>query len=95
MELFRGSLRVVHAGVEIVCGAEAQRVLETSHPPTYYLPVDAFTEAGRSAMRPSASRASQEPARAERWDAPKGSVGDGSGMHTSPGFGRLCQSTAV
>ena len=57
MELFRGSLRVVHAGVEIVCGAEAQRVLETSHPPTYYLPVGSFTEAGRSALRPSARRA--------------------------------------
>ena len=57
LELFRGSLRVVHAGVEVARAATAQRVLETSHPPTYYPPVDAFTEAGGSAMRPSASRA--------------------------------------
>lgn len=31
---------VVHSGVEIVSTNGAVRVLETSHPPTYYLPID-------------------------------------------------------
>ena len=34
----------VHVGGEVVARTRAAlRVLETSHPPTYYLPVDAFT----------------------------------------------------
>ena len=34
----------VHLGGEVVARTRASlRVLETSHPPTYYLPVDAFT----------------------------------------------------
>ncbi|MCK5941727.1 MAG: DUF427 domain-containing protein [Planctomycetes bacterium] len=57
LERFEGSLRVVHAGVEIVRADEALRVLETSHPPTYYLSLAALTPAGRAALRPCARRA--------------------------------------
>ncbi len=35
---------VVHNGVEIVSTNGAVRVLETSHPPTYYLPIDEFAD---------------------------------------------------
>ena len=57
LERFCGSLRVVHGGVELLRVSECQRVLETSHPPTYYLPLASFTEAGRAALRPSQRRA--------------------------------------
>ena len=33
-------IRVVFGGVTIVDSTRAQRVLETSHPPTYYVPLD-------------------------------------------------------
>lgn len=36
-------VRVVLGGTEIAGTSRALRVLETSHPPTYYLPRDAFT----------------------------------------------------
>lgn len=36
-------LRIVLAGVGIAATRQAWRVLETSHPPVYYLPPDAFT----------------------------------------------------
>ena len=44
--LERGTRRVtvVHAGVTVVDTAHCWRVLETSHPPTYYLPPEAFVE---------------------------------------------------
>jgi len=48
-------IRVVHAGVAIVDTTAALRVLETSHPPVYYVP-PASVAAG--ALRPSASRSS-------------------------------------
>jgi len=35
---------VVHYGVEIVSTNGSVRVLETSHPPTYYLPIDDFVD---------------------------------------------------
>jgi len=35
---------VVHRGVTLVSTNSAVRVLETSHPPTYYLPIADFTE---------------------------------------------------
>ncbi|MGC6487846.1 MAG: DUF427 domain-containing protein [Planctomycetota bacterium] len=57
LERFDGSLRVVHRGVEVVRSKTALRVLETSHPPTYYLPAASLTEAGRAALQPSARRA--------------------------------------
>jgi len=37
-------LAVTHAGVTIVSTNASVRVLETSHPPTYYLPADDFAE---------------------------------------------------
>ena len=54
LERFAGGLRVVHRGVELMRATSAQRVLETSHPPTYYVPLAAFTEAARRALQPSA-----------------------------------------
>jgi len=57
LERFDGSLRVAHRGVDVVRARTAWRVLETSHPPTYYLSTAAFTAAGRDALRPSARRA--------------------------------------
>ncbi len=35
---------VTHAGVLVADTTESQRLLETSHPPTYYLPRSAFAE---------------------------------------------------
>lgn len=35
---------VVHNGVTIVSTTDAVRVLETSHPPTYYLPISDFVD---------------------------------------------------
>lgn len=37
-EPFAGSIRVIHAGTVLAETTRAYRVLETSHPPTYYLP---------------------------------------------------------
>ena len=45
-----GRLRVVLGGVIIADTRDAYRVLETSHPPTYYLPRSAFLE---SALTPT------------------------------------------
>ncbi|HSK26217.1 MAG TPA: DUF427 domain-containing protein, partial [Jiangellales bacterium] len=50
---FDGRVRVVHRGVTVADTTRAQRVLETSHPPTYYLPVDCFAA---GVLRPAASR---------------------------------------
>ena len=35
---------VTHAGVVVADTTASLRVLETSHPPTYYLPLDAFAD---------------------------------------------------
>ncbi|MFN3242032.1 MAG: DUF427 domain-containing protein [Planctomycetota bacterium] len=53
LERFAGSVRIEHAGIELVQATEAYRVLETSHPPTYYLPLASLTGAARAALRPS------------------------------------------
>ena len=37
-------IEVAHAGVTLVSTNASVRVLETSHPPTYYLPMSDFTE---------------------------------------------------
>lgn len=42
LEEFRGSITVELGGAEIATTERGWRVLETSHPPTYYLPADAF-----------------------------------------------------
>ncbi|AHC26216.2 hypothetical protein TS71_21275 [Mycolicibacterium neoaurum] len=49
LEEFRGSITVELGGTEIATTQRGWRVLETSHPPTYYLPAEAF--------RPGALRA--------------------------------------
>ena len=44
-------LRVVHAGLVVAETRRGMRVLETSHPPVYYLPPE---DVARQVMRPSA-----------------------------------------
>ena len=44
LEDFTGSITVELGGQVIASASTAWRVLETSHPPTYYLPRDAFAE---------------------------------------------------
>ena len=53
-EVVRRRVVVVHAGTVVVDTDDVVRFLETSHPPTYYLPRTAFTEGVlRSAARRS------------------------------------------
>lgn len=51
LETFAGSITVELGGQTIATTDRGWRVLETSHPPTYYLPADAFRE---GALRPAA-----------------------------------------
>lgn len=44
LEEFHGSITVELGGQTIASATRAGRVLETSHPPTYYLPRDSFVE---------------------------------------------------
>lgn len=44
LEEFKGSITVDLGGVTIASTTSAWRVLETSHPPTYYLPADSFID---------------------------------------------------
>ena len=44
IEQFKGSIEIVYEGTSILKCTEAYRVLETSHPPTYYLPVSQFLD---------------------------------------------------
>jgi uncharacterized protein (DUF427 family) len=53
IEAVRERVRIVLGGEVVADTAAAWRVLETSHPPTYYLPPDAFAP---GALRPSARR---------------------------------------
>jgi uncharacterized protein (DUF427 family) len=48
---FTGAITIVLGGQTIASTTRAWRVLETSHPPTYYLPRTAFVE---GALRPTA-----------------------------------------
>jgi len=50
IEPFTGSVTVELGGEVVASTVRAVRVLETSHPPTYYLPRDAFTP---GALRPA------------------------------------------
>jgi uncharacterized protein (DUF427 family) len=50
LEEFTGSITVELGGRLIASTTRAWRVLETSHPPTYYLPRDAF---GEGVLRPT------------------------------------------
>ncbi|MEL6652722.1 MAG: DUF427 domain-containing protein [Bacteroidota bacterium] len=38
LEVFSGHIRIVHQDIILVDTNQALRILETSHPPTYYLP---------------------------------------------------------
>ncbi|OBF02367.1 hypothetical protein A5730_23620 [Mycobacterium sp. ACS4054] len=44
VEPFTGRITVELGGAVVACTPRAWRVLETSHPPTYYLPREAFAE---------------------------------------------------
>ena len=44
VEPLRAHIKVVHNGVTIVSTNTSVRVLETSHPPTYYLPIADFID---------------------------------------------------
>jgi uncharacterized protein (DUF427 family) len=48
-------LRVVHRGVTLADTTQAMRILETSHPPVYYLPP---SDVRMDCLRPSAQRGS-------------------------------------
>ncbi|BBZ20678.1 DUF427 domain-containing protein [Mycolicibacterium gadium] len=51
LEEFSGSITVELGGVVIASTTSAWRVLETSHPPTYYLPASSFID---GSLRPAA-----------------------------------------
>jgi len=51
LEEFHGSITVELGGVVIASTTTAWRVLETSHPPTYYLPASSFID---GSLRPAA-----------------------------------------
>lgn len=51
LEEFRGSITVEFGGRTVAATERAWRVLETSHPPTYYLPAESFAT---GALRPAA-----------------------------------------
>ena len=51
LEPFDGTITIELGGEEIAHARHGWRVLETSHPPTYYLPPDAF---GDGVLRPAA-----------------------------------------
>ncbi len=38
LELFNGHLRIIHSGKILADSNGVKRILETSHPPTYYIP---------------------------------------------------------
>lgn len=44
LEKFSGHIRIVFAGNVIVDSNQCFRMLETSHPPTYYIPISDFKE---------------------------------------------------
>jgi uncharacterized protein (DUF427 family) len=50
LEEFRGSITIDLGGERIATTDRGWRVLETSHPPTYYLPMEAF---GAGVLRPA------------------------------------------
>ena len=48
-------IRVRHSGITVADSVAALRILETSHPPVYYIP---YAEVAADRLRPSASRQS-------------------------------------
>ena len=55
LEPTKRRIRIIHAGVTIADTSAALRILETSHPPVYYLPPVAIAA---QVLRPSAARGS-------------------------------------
>jgi uncharacterized protein (DUF427 family) len=53
LETFDGSITITLGGVVVADTQRAWRVLETSHPPTYYLPFEAFVD---GALRPASGQ---------------------------------------
>lgn len=84
-------VRVTLGGVVIADSRAALRVLETSHPPTYYLPRDAFTE-GALTPSPGASMCEWKGAASYLTLAGGDRVEQGAGWHYPtplPGFEAL------
>ncbi len=85
-------IRVVHGGVSLVDTTAALRVLETSHPPVYYVPPSSMAP---GALRASGSRGSfcEFKGVASYWDLvmPRGVVRDVAWSYArpSPGFEAL------
>lgn len=66
LEFSPRSVRIVHAGVTIAASTKAYRVLETSHPPTWYLPQG---DIAMDYLRPAAGSSFCEwKGRARYWD---------------------------
>lgn len=53
IEVFEGPIRIRFGGILIATAERSFRILETYHPPTYYLPVSAFAP---GVLRPSKGR---------------------------------------
>lgn len=81
-------IRIVHAGSTLVDTNAALRILETSHPPVYYIPPGALAT---GALRPSASRGSycEFKGMASYWDlvAANGLVRDVAWSYAKPSRG--------
>ena len=98
LEPFVGSITVELGGKTIASTSRAWRVLETSHPPTYYLPRDAFFVEG-VLRETSGSSWCEWKGQASYYDlvtttrvAPKAAW---SYLHPSPGFEPIADAVAV
>jgi uncharacterized protein (DUF427 family) len=97
VEEFAGAITIELGGETIASTQRAWRVLETSHPPTYYLPRDCFRE---GALRPtSGSSWCEWKGHARYFDvvsaattAPRAAW---TYEHPSPGFGAIAGAVAV
>ena len=97
LEPFVGSITVELGGKTIASTNHAWRVLETSHPPTYYLPREAFAD--RALRETSGSSWCEWKGQATYYDlvtttrvAPKAAW---SYLHPSPGFEPITDAVAV
>ena len=98
MERFVGSITVELGGKTIASTTRSWRVLETSHPPTYYLPRDAFfaegvlRETSASSWCEWKGKASYYDLVTEKRVAPKAAW---SYLNPSPGFEPIAGAVAV
>jgi uncharacterized protein (DUF427 family) len=90
-------LRIVFAGVTVADTTAAFRVLETSHPPNYYLPPDAFVEG--TLMRTARASRCEWKGEAHYYDVRAGgrSAPDAAWGydHPTPGFAAIAGFVAV